>query len=100
MGEFFHITNRIWNDYGTHRHRYDGNCEDGKFEDINDVFYREMETENYLSRFKIYIAKLVKQLDYKEDMLDELSELKKIRKNIGSVITTNYDNLIEDVFGR
>lgn len=71
----------------------------GKFKDINDVFYHEMETENYLSRFKIYISQLVKQLNYKEDMLDELSELKKIRKNIGSVITTNYDSLIEDLFG-
>lgn len=71
----------------------------GKFKDINDIFYREMEAENYLSRFKIYISQLVKQLDFKEDMREELSELKKIRKNIGSVITTNYDKLIEDVFG-
>uniref|UniRef100_UPI0013D5EB21 SIR2 family NAD-dependent protein deacylase n=1 Tax=Klebsiella pneumoniae TaxID=573 RepID=UPI0013D5EB21 len=28
----------------------------------------------------------------------ELAELKKIRKNVGSVITTNYDGLVEDVF--
>lgn len=76
-----------------------GNDRHGRFEDINDIFYAEMEKENNLSRFKIYIARLQEKLNYKEDMLDEISELKKIRKNIGSVITTNYDSLIEDVFG-
>ncbi|TON79288.1 SIR2 family protein, partial [Vibrio parahaemolyticus] len=70
----------------------------GKFKHINDIFYKEMAQENYLSRFKIYIASLLSNLDYREGMLDELSELKTIRKNIGSVITTNYDSLIEDVF--
>lgn len=72
---------------------------DGKFKDINDIFYNEMEKGNKLSRFKIFISMLVSQLDYKEEMRDELAELKKVRKNIGSVITTNYDKLIEDVFG-
>lgn len=50
-----------------------------------------MESENCFSRFKIYISELVKQLDYRVEMREELSELKKIRKNIGSAITTNYD---------
>lgn len=70
----------------------------GKFKSINDIFYKEMANENYLSRFKIYISTLLSKLDYKESKSDELAELKKIRKNIGSVITTNYDSLIEDVF--
>ncbi|EKB7278245.1 SIR2 family protein [Vibrio parahaemolyticus] len=76
-----------------------GKDRDGKFKEINDIFYREMEKENYLSRFKIYIAQLVSELDYKEEKREELAELKKVRKNIGSVITTNYDKLIEEVFG-
>lgn len=71
----------------------------GKFKEINDIFYNEMDNGNKLSRFKIFISQLVNQLDYKEEMRDELVELKKIRKNIGSVITTNYDKLVEDVFG-
>jgi len=72
----------------------------GKFKHINDKFYTEMEeNDNYLSRFKIYITDLLSTLGYKEDKLQEIVELKKIRKNIGSVITTNYDSLIEDVFG-
>jgi len=76
-----------------------GEDRNGKFEDINDIFYTEMERENNLSRFKIYISKLVENLNYREEKKEELAELKKIRKNIGSVITTNYDGLIEDVFG-
>jgi len=31
-------------------------------------------------------------------MKEEIAELKKIRKNIGSVITTNYDKFIEEIF--
>lgn len=76
-----------------------GNDRHGQFEDINDIFYAEMGKENNLSRFKIYIARLQETLNYKDNMLAEIAELKKIRKNIGSVITTNYDSLIEDVFG-
>lgn len=74
------------------------NNRNGKFKDINDIFYKEMEIENNLSRFKIYISHLLIKLDYRDSMLDEISELKKIRKNIGSVITTNYDNLVENIF--
>ncbi|WP_232246892.1 SIR2 family protein [Serratia plymuthica] len=76
-----------------------GEDRNGKFKDINDIFYAEMERENNLSRFKIYISKIVEILNYREEKKEELAELKKIRKNIGSVITTNYDGLIEDVFG-
>jgi hypothetical protein len=70
----------------------------GKFKRINDVFYENMAKEVNLSRFKIYIAELFSKLEFKEDMADELKNLKKIRKNIGSVITTNYDGLIENIF--
>ena len=75
------------------------NNRDGKFKKINDKFYIEMESENNLSRFKIYISDLLGGMEYKEDMNNEIAELKKTRKNVGSVITTNYDGLIEDIFG-
>jgi flavodoxin len=72
----------------------------GKFKDIYNIFYTEMDNnDNCLSLFKIYITRLLSDLNYREDKLQEIAELKKIRKNIGSVITTNYDSLIEDVFG-
>tara|TARA_R110002033_G_scaffold17587_1_gene47657 strand:- start:3840 stop:5381 length:1542 start_codon:yes stop_codon:yes gene_type:complete len=70
----------------------------GKFRDINDIFYQEMEDGGTPNRFKIYLSKLLSELNYREDMAVEISELKKVRKNISSVITTNYDGFIEDVF--
>ncbi len=70
----------------------------GKFKGINDIFYSEMSKGNNISRFKIYLADLLSKIEYKDDVSKELSELKKARKNVGSVITTNYDKLIEDIF--
>ena len=70
----------------------------GKFKHINDIFYENMAKGVNLSRFKIYIAELFSKLDFREDMADELRNLKKIRKNVGSIITTNYDGLIEHIF--
>lgn len=70
----------------------------GKFENINDIFYENMKKEIHLSRFKIYISQLLSNEEHKEEMQEEITELKKIRKNIGSVITTNYDTFIEKIF--
>ena len=70
----------------------------GKFEDLNDTFYESMRNGDSISRFKLYLTSLVKDLSYDQDYEDEVKEFKKIRKNIASVITTNYDTLIEDIF--
>lgn len=70
----------------------------GKFKEINDLFYENMKGEINLSRFKIYITHLLKELNFREDKEEELAEFKKVRKNIGSIITTNYDTLIEHLF--
>jgi len=70
----------------------------GKFKEINDTFYDKMSHGTHLSRFKIYICKLFSTLEFREELEHELKEFKKIRKNIGSVITTNYDGLIENLF--
>lgn len=69
----------------------------GKFKYINDIFYANMEKGIVVSRFKIYIAKIFETLEYRDS--DEVTELKKARKNISSIITTNYDTMIEDIFG-
>ena len=71
----------------------------GKFKEVNDVFYQQMEAGNNLSRLKIYISQLLGPLEIRDEKKEEIAELKKIRKNIGSIITTNYDCLIEEVFG-
>ena len=71
----------------------------GKFKDVNDVFYDQMELGTKLSRLKIYISMLFKELHFRDEYRNEINELKKIRKNIGSVITTNYDGFVESIFG-
>lgn len=71
---------------------------DGKFKNINDRFYQSMKDGVNLSRFKIFISNILSSLEIKEEKQEELELLKKIRKNIGSIITTNYDMLIEKIF--
>ncbi|HAI9884063.1 TPA: SIR2 family protein, partial [Escherichia coli] len=66
--------------------------------EINDIFYTEMDKGVNLSRFKIYITKILSTTLIKEEKNDEIAELIKMRKNIGSIITTNYDTLIEQFF--
>tara|TARA_R110002020_G_scaffold288474_1_gene503921 strand:- start:696 stop:2189 length:1494 start_codon:yes stop_codon:yes gene_type:complete len=74
------------------------NERDGKFKDINNIFYENMEKGQNLSRFKIYISKIFSEIQIREEKKFEIAEFKKARKNIGSIITTNYDNLIEHIF--
>lgn len=71
---------------------------DGKFKEVNDVFYAQMEKGNKLSRLKIYIASILSSLEVRDEMVDEIAEFKNVRKNVGSIITTNYDGLIEKIF--
>lgn len=68
----------------------------GKFKDVNDIFYEKMENNIAISRFKIYVSMIFKKLEYRQS--DEVTELKKARKNISSIITTNYDTMLEDIF--
>lgn len=70
----------------------------GKFKEINDKFFKSMEKNLPKSKFKIYISKILSELDFKKDMEEELKILKQTTKNIGSIITTNYDELIETIF--
>ncbi|QAS54854.1 SIR2 family protein [Halobacillus litoralis] len=70
----------------------------GKFKHINDKFYENMKVDNNISRFKLYISDLLSEYVVKEEMKQEVAELKKVRKNIGSVVTTNYDSFIEEIF--
>lgn len=70
----------------------------GKFKEINDIFYLNMSNSINLSRFKIYISQMLSDLSLKDEMELEIKDLKKMKKNIASIITTNYDGLIEDMF--
>ncbi len=68
----------------------------GRFKFINDLFYDNMRAGVKISRFKLYIAHIFMNLDFQ--MMDEITELKKARKNISSIITTNYDCMLEEIF--
>lgn len=70
----------------------------GEFEKVNDVFYENMRKGKRLNRFKIHLSNIFEELNYKKNMESEIHKFKKIRKNVGSVITTNYDCMIEDIF--
>ena len=52
----------------------------GNFREINDLFYEKMRENICLSRFKIYIAKLLKSGKKKIEKEEELNELKKDKK--------------------
>lgn len=66
---------------------------------INKKFYEDMEDGLHSNRLKIFISLLVMDCDYRSDTAEEVKDFKRARKNIGSVITTNYDTMIEEVFG-
>lgn len=68
----------------------------GKFKDTNDRFYELTKSGVNTTRFKIYISMILNNIEIKEEMSLELAELKKIGKNIGSIVTTNYDTFIEN----
>ncbi len=70
----------------------------GRFKEINDLFYEKVRNNERVSRFKLYLAKLLKDVYIKESMQSEIIELKKARKNISSIITTNYDQMVEKLF--
>lgn len=72
---------------------------DGKFKSVNDLFYSNMRKGVNISRFKLFLSEIFSHYSIRPEMEDEIAEFKKIRKNIGSVITTNYDSFIEDIFG-
>ncbi|MEQ1320866.1 SIR2 family protein [Acinetobacter guillouiae] len=69
----------------------------GKFSAINQLFYEAGRNGKTLSRFKIFVKNLLTQLDYRSDKADEIESFKRLAKNISSVVTTNYDRMIEDL---
>ncbi|VEJ10130.1 SIR2 family protein [Actinobacillus delphinicola] len=69
------------------------------FEQINNKFFELTKLNKEASRFKILITEMLSNLEKKTTPLlkEELMLLKKAKKNISSIITTNYDLLIEEI---
>lgn len=74
------------------------NERNGEFSSINDLYYKTIKDGKPISRFKLYLSLLFSEMNYKTEKRDELDLLKQLRDNISSVITTNYDRLLENVF--
>ena len=74
------------------------NDRNGKFKNINDIFYDYMNKGRNISRFKLYIAELLRDVSINDSAKEEIAELKKAKKNVSSIITTNYDQMIEELF--
>jgi hypothetical protein len=70
----------------------------GKFKSVNDVFFKNMENGIQANRLKIYLSELLSLQEHKDEKLTEIAEFKKVCKNVGSVVTTNYDKFIETLF--
>ena len=69
----------------------------GKFKPINDLFFERMKQgKPQCSRMKLYLSSLFENLKVKDSMKEEIDILVKAKKNICSIITTNYDRFIED----
>lgn len=83
------VLEKKFNDVASHD-RY------GKYKEINDEFYESMKQKKVISRFKLFVASLLSDTNLKPERKEELILLKNAKKNISSVITTNYDNFIEE----
>jgi hypothetical protein len=77
----------------------DGEVPD-KFKKINEDFYSRLKNDKPVSRFKIYLSNLLNKIEFRSDekVKNEIEKLKIAKKNIASVITTNYDFLLEEIF--
>ena len=72
----------------------------GKFKNINDLFFTRLRNdEPQCSRMKLYLSSIISALKVKNDAKEELEALVSAKKNICSIVTTNYDSLVEDVLG-
>lgn len=98
-----------YNDYGVDYSAVAGDLEiifeealkndrNGRFKDINDEYFEIAQTDFSISRFKLFISKLV-NITNTLFVNDEIELLSNASKNIASVITTNYDHFIEGTLG-
>ena len=68
--------------------------------EIEHEFYANLENKRPISRLKLYLSHKLGTLNFRDSevLQQEISLLKQARKNISSIITTNYDKLAEEIF--
>lgn len=67
------------------------------FKEVNDEYYAKAEKGISSDKFKIFISHLLKDLEINEEKREEIDAIQQLSKNISSIITTNYDQLIEHI---
>lgn len=73
------------------------NDRNGKFKEINDKFYELSRNHKSVSRFKLYVCDLLNHMDFRNGVNGEVDLFREMSKNISSIITTNYDLLLEEL---
>lgn len=68
---------------------------DTKYSSLNEKYYNFLRQGVKVSRLKIYISEILSKLEMNVDKNEEYQTFIRAAKNIGSIITTNYDELIE-----
>lgn len=69
-----------------------------KFSRIKDQFDELLRKKTIISPFKLYLANKFSFLNYKTEMTEEINLFKGLSNNIKSIVTTNYDGMLEDLF--
>lgn len=69
-----------------------------KFENIKKQNEENIRNRKIISPFKIYLSTIFSKLEYKEEINEEIELFKSLVNSIKSIVTTNYDGMLEDLF--
>jgi len=69
-----------------------------KFSNIKVQNDQNIRRKTLISPFKIYLSEIFSQKSYLEDKREEIEMFKSLQDSIKSIVTTNYDGMLEDIF--
>lgn len=69
-----------------------------KFSHIKNINDANIRKRILISPFKIYLGEIFSKRDYLEDKKKEIEKFKALKNSIKSIVTTNYDGMLEDLF--
>lgn len=68
-----------------------------KFLQIKEINDQNIRNKILISPFKIYLSKIFSNIEYKEEITDEIEMFQSLENYIKSIVTTNYDGMLEDL---
>lgn len=69
-----------------------------KFSRIKTINEEYIRNRFLISPFKVYLSEVFSKLDYREELKKEIEVFKSLKNHIKSIVTTNYDGMLEDMF--